>query len=174
MHVTRGGPLKKPEDVDRTDDTSRVRRNEASCNFHWRGNAFKKNDSYTLHQQDAKAHVWAMTAINFFIKVVYLYNTALKIVSYTRVLQLGENGLPIARLPSKYKICSEEYRITDGTMDPQRHYVQRDIGFYRLFYYISNKMQRYTVYVIWILLHMFRVVPPPIIRSANNYIYSIW
>ena len=133
-----------------------------------------KNDRYTLHQQDAKAHVWATTVINFFIKVVYLYNTALKIVSYTRVLQLGENGLPIARLPSKYKICSEENRITDGTMDPQRHYVQRDIGFYRLFYYTSNKMQRYTVYVIWILLYMFQVVPPPIIRSANNCIYSIW
>ena len=27
---------------------------------------------------------------------------------------------------------------------------------------------------IWKLLCMFRVVPPPIIRSANNCIYSIW
>ena len=35
-------------------------------------------------------------------------------------------------------------------------------------------MQRYTVYFIWKLLHMFRVVPSPIIRSANNCIYSIW
>jgi len=35
-------------------------------------------------------------------------------------------------------------------------------------------MQRYTVYYIWKLLYMFRVVPPPIIRSANNCIYSIW
>jgi len=35
-------------------------------------------------------------------------------------------------------------------------------------------MQRYTVYIIWKLLYMFRVVPLPIIRSANNYIYSIW
>jgi hypothetical protein len=34
-------------------------------------------------------------------------------------------------------------------------------------------MQRYTVYFIWKLLYMFRVVPPPIIRSANNCIYSI-
>ena len=33
-------------------------------------------------------------------------------------------------------------------------------------------MQRYTVYFIWKLLYMFRVVPSPIIRSANNYIYS--
>jgi len=35
-------------------------------------------------------------------------------------------------------------------------------------------MQLYTVYFIWKLLYMFRVVPPPIIRSANNCIYSIW
>jgi len=35
-------------------------------------------------------------------------------------------------------------------------------------------MQRYTVYFIWKLLYMFRVVPPPINRSANNCIYSIW
>jgi len=39
---------------------------------------------------------------------------------------------------------------------------------------MSNKMQHYTVCFIWKLLHMFRVVPPPIIRSANNCIYSIW
>jgi hypothetical protein len=36
-----------------------------------------------------------------------------------------------------------------------------------------NKMQRYTVYFIWKLLYMFRVVPPSIITSANNCIYSI-
>jgi hypothetical protein len=35
-------------------------------------------------------------------------------------------------------------------------------------------MQRYTDYYILKLLYMFRVVPPPIIRSANNCIYSIW
>jgi hypothetical protein len=35
-------------------------------------------------------------------------------------------------------------------------------------------MQRYTVYFIWKLLYMFRVVLPPIIRSAYNCIYSIW
>ena len=35
-------------------------------------------------------------------------------------------------------------------------------------------MQWYTVYFIWKLLYMFRVVPPPIIRSAYNCIYSIW
>ena len=29
-------------------------------------------------------------------------------------------------------------------------------------------------FFIWKLLYMFREVPPPIIRSANNYIYSIW
>ena len=44
----------------------------------------------------------------------------------------------------------------------------------KIFHYMSNKMQRYTVYFIWKLFYMFRVVLPPIIRSANNYIYSIW
>ena len=41
---------------------------------------------------------------------------------------------------------------------------------------IGNPLQRYKVYYeyIWELLYMFRVVPPPIIRSTNNYIYSIW
>jgi len=34
-------------------------------------------------------------------------------------------------------------------------------------------MQRYTVYFICKLLYMFRVVPP-IIRSSNNCVYSIW
>jgi len=43
-----------------------------------------------------------------------------------------------------------------------------------LIYIISNKIQRYTVYFIWKLHYMFRVVPLPIIRSANNCIYSIW
>ena len=44
----------------------------------------------------------------------------------------------------------------------------------RIFQYISNKMQCYTVYFIWKQLYMFQVVPPPIIRSAYNCIYSIW
>jgi hypothetical protein len=35
-------------------------------------------------------------------------------------------------------------------------------------------MQRYTVYFIWKLPYMFQVVPPPIVRSANNCIYIIW
>jgi hypothetical protein len=35
-------------------------------------------------------------------------------------------------------------------------------------------MQRYTIYFIWKLLYMFRVVSPPITRSVNNSIYSIW
>jgi hypothetical protein len=39
--------------------------------------------------------------------------------------------------------------------------------------YIFNKMQCYTVYFVWKLLYMFWVVPPPIIRSAKNCIYSI-
>ena len=45
----------------------------------------------------------------------------------------------------------------------------------RIFQYnISNEMQRYTVYFIRKLLYMFRVVPPPIIGSANSCIHSIW
>jgi hypothetical protein len=32
----------------------------------------------------------------------------------------------------------------------------------------------YTVYFILKLLYMFRLVPSPIIRSADNCIYSIW
>jgi hypothetical protein len=43
-----------------------------------------------------------------------------------------------------------------------------------IFQYIPNKMQRYTVYFIWKLLYMFRVVLPPVIRSAYNCMYSIW
>jgi hypothetical protein len=39
---------------------------------------------------------------------------------------------------------------------------------------MSNKMQRYTVYFILKLLYIFRVVIPPIIRSAYDSIYSIW
>ena len=35
-------------------------------------------------------------------------------------------------------------------------------------------MHHYTVYFVWKLLYMFRVVPPPTIRSANNCSYSIW
>jgi hypothetical protein len=35
-------------------------------------------------------------------------------------------------------------------------------------------MQHNTVYFIWKLLYMFWVVPLPIIRSANNCIYSMW
>jgi hypothetical protein len=32
----------------------------------------------------------------------------------------------------------------------------------------------YSIYVIWKLLYMFRVVSRPISRSVNNCIYSIW
>ena len=35
-------------------------------------------------------------------------------------------------------------------------------------------MQLYTVYFICKLPDMFRVVSPPILRSTNNCIYSIW
>jgi len=42
-----------------------------------------------------------------------------------------------------------------------------------IYIYIQQDVYRYTVYFIWKLLYMFRVVPPPIIRSVNNCIYSI-
>jgi hypothetical protein len=35
-------------------------------------------------------------------------------------------------------------------------------------------MQRYTVYFIWKLLYIFRLVPPPIITRSSNCIHSIW
>ena len=35
-------------------------------------------------------------------------------------------------------------------------------------------MQCYTVYFMWKLFYMFQVVPPPILKSANNCIYNIW
>ena len=35
-------------------------------------------------------------------------------------------------------------------------------------------MQYYTVYFIWKLLYMLRMVPPLLIRSVKNSIYSIW
>ena len=35
-------------------------------------------------------------------------------------------------------------------------------------------MKLYTVYFIYKLLYMFRVVSLPIIRNTNNCIYSIW
>jgi len=39
---------------------------------------------------------------------------------------------------------------------------------------IVEVMERsYTVYYTWKLLYIFRVVPPPIVRSANNCIYSM-
>jgi hypothetical protein len=44
----------------------------------------------------------------------------------------------------------------------------------RIFQYISNKKQRYTVYFIWKLFNIFRLVLPPIIRSPYKYTYSIW
>jgi len=37
-----------------------------------------------------------------------------------------------------------------------------------IFQYISNKTQRYTVYFIWKLLYIFRVVPSFIIRNPTT------
>jgi hypothetical protein len=40
--------------------------------------------------------------------------------------------------------------------------------------YIQQRCNFTQFIYIWKLLYMFRVVPPPIIRSPNNCIYSIW
>jgi len=45
------------------------------------------------------------------------------------------------------------------------------LGIVSISYYRCNVVQ-FTY--IWKLRYMFRVVPPPIIRSANNCIYNIW
>jgi hypothetical protein len=45
---------------------------------------------------------------------------------------------------------------------------------HRIFKYISKKMQGYTVYLYLELVYIFRVVPPPIIRSTHKSIYSFW
>jgi hypothetical protein len=42
-----------------------------------------------------------------------------------------------------------------------------------IFQYIFNKMQRYTVYLYLELLYTFRVILPPIIRSAYNYLLHL-
>ena len=38
---------------------------------------------------------------------------------------------------------------------------------------MSNKMQHYTVYFIWKLLYMFRVVPPPIVEHKKLYLQHL-
>ena len=44
-----------------------------------------------------------------------------------------------------------------------------------IFLYIYPTRCNFTQFIyIWKLLYMFRVVPPPIIRSAYNCTYSIW
>ena len=59
---------------------------------------------------------------------------------------------------------------------PNRQVTKLVVYYFRIFIfqYISRKMQLYTVYFIWKLLYMFRVVIPPFLRSAYNYIYSTW
>ena len=42
------------------------------------------------------------------------------------------------------------------------------------FWYITNKIQNYRLFISGKLLYMFRVVSLPIIRSTHNCIYSIW
>jgi hypothetical protein len=60
-------------------------------------------------------------------------------------------------------------------------YIQQDATLHSLIQWMGSAQhngdvtpQNYTAYFIWKLLYMFRVVFPPIIRSANNCNYSIW
>ena len=75
---------------------------------------------------------------------------------------IGEYSVPILR-----SATNGETRFTEFNVHGSVH--RKNI-----LIYMSNKMQRYTVYFIWKLFYMFRVLPPPIIRSTNNCIYSIW
>ena len=81
------------------------------------------------------------------------------------------------------RICNIFVRCNNGYTNAPRYYVTHILPAFNIHgsvhrknipIYISNKMQCYTVYYIWKLLYMFRVVPPPIISSAYNCIYSIW
>jgi len=61
-----------------------------------------------------------------------------------------------ASLPNVgYITCRRRWQYTNILI-----YIQQDATLHRFF--------------IWKLLYMFRVVPPPIIRNANNCIYRIW
>jgi len=65
------------------------------------------------------------------------------------------------------------YRLSSKFMGPCIVIIFLYIYIY-IYIYIFNKIQHYTVYFIWKLLYMFWVVQPPIIRSVNNSIYTIW
>ena len=67
-----------------------------------------------------------------------------------------------------YYITYEHLSCFNSYMIELKFKVHRSVHRKNIPIYISNKMQFYTVYFIWKLLYMFRVVPPPIIRSAKN------
>ena len=67
-------------------------------------------------------------------------------------------------------VISLNYRVYNGRINLRF----RGPCIVSIFRYISNKTQRYIVCYLWKLLYMFRVVSPPIIRSAYNCIYNIW
>ena len=73
-----------------------------------------------------------------------------------------------------YLRCNNYMKMAHMRRNMQQFNLHGSVYRKNILIYMSNKMQRYTVYFIWKLLYKFRMVPPPIIRSANNFIYSIW
>jgi hypothetical protein len=92
------------------------------------------------------------------------------ITSWNTVISINRNG-GTSKKPHKPKPV-----VTDLTQHCR--YTIMNLMFMgacivRIFQYISNKMQCYAVYYIWKLLYLFRVIPPPIVRSTYNCIYNI-
>jgi hypothetical protein len=54
------------------------------------------------------------------------------------------------------------------------HHQERKQLYLQHMVFVKTLLLLAAIYFIWKLLYMFRVVPPFIIRSANNCIYSIW
>jgi hypothetical protein len=52
-------------------------------------------------------------------------------------------------------------------------YLQNLQSYWFVFQSMANKMQRYTVFYFCKLLYMFRVDPPPIIRSTKLYLQHL-
>jgi hypothetical protein len=87
--------------------------------------------------------------------------------------------------PSAFYMCrtrpQRQINPLKAELNPMCHLLVllRDLTFMgpcivSIFQYMSNKMQRYTVYLyLETDLHVF-VVPPQIIRRAYNSIYSVW
>jgi hypothetical protein len=81
------------------------------------------------------------------------------------------------QLYTVYLYLETALRVSGGTMTHHQErtqlYLQHLVFATPLLLYAAIVEEVELIY-IWKLLYMFRVVPPPIIRSAYNLIYSIW